>query len=238
MEAVVKIEAAKKTYRQGMVEVPALRGVDLELRRGDFLAFAGPSGSGKTTLLNLIGGLTKPTAGRISIEGKDLATLSKSRLSELRLHRIGFIFQAYNLIPVLTAYENAEFVLLMQKVDKDERREKVMRLLESVGLAGLEDRFPRELSGGQQQRVAIARAIVASPAIILADEPTANLDSKTAAQLLDTMEQLNREHQATFLFSTHDPAVMKRARTLVYLRDGQIERITSGNDFHPESVGD
>ncbi|MCP4654887.1 MAG: ABC transporter ATP-binding protein [bacterium] len=238
MEAVVKIEAAKKTYRQGMVEVPALRGVDLEVGRGDFLAFAGPSGSGKTTLLNLIGGLARPTSGRISIEGENLAALSKSRLSELRLHRIGFIFQAYNLIPVLTAYENAEFVLLLQKVDKEERREKVMSLLESVGLAGLENRFPRELSGGQQQRVAIARAIVASPAIILADEPTANLDSKTAAQLLDTMERLNREHQATFLFSTHDPAVMKRARTLVYLRDGQIERITSGNDFHPESVGD
>ncbi len=237
MEAVVKIEAAKKTYRQGMVEVPALRGVDLEVGRGDFLAFAGSSGSGKTTLLNLIGGLTRPTSGSISIEGEDLATLSKARLSELRLHRIGFIFQAYNLIPVLTAYENAEFVLLLRKVDKAKRREKVMRLLESVGLEGLENRFPRELSGGQQQRVAIARAIVASPAIILADEPTANLDSKTAAQLLDTMEQLNREHQATFLFSTHDPAVMKRARTLVFLRDGQIERITSGDEFHPESVG-
>ncbi len=234
MDTVVKIEAAKKTYRQGAVEVPALRGVDLEVERGDFLAFAGPSESGKTTLLNLIGGLTTPTAGHITIEGQDLATLSKGKLSDIRLQRIGFIFQAYNLIPVLTAFENAEFILLLQKVDADVRREKVMHLLELVGLSGMEDRFPRELSGGQQQRVAIARAIAAEPAIILADEPTANLDSKTAAQLLDTMEELNREKQATFLFSTHDPAVMKRARTLVYLRDGMIDRITSGDEMSAE----
>jgi putative ABC transport system ATP-binding protein len=230
-EAVVTIESVKKTYRQGEVDVPALRGVDLEVERGDFLAFAGPSGSGKTTLLNLIGGLAAPSDGRIAIEGRDLATMSKGERSTMRLQRIGFIFQAYNLIPVLTAYENAEFVLLLQKVDEQERCEKVMAMLEKVGLTGMENRFPRELSGGQQQRVAIARAIVAEPAIILADEPTANLDSKTAAQLLDTMELLNRQQQATFLFSTHDPAVMKRARRLVYLRDGQIERITTGDEL-------
>ncbi len=227
-DPVVAIEGATKIYLQGTVEVPALSGIDLEVERGAFLAFAGPSGSGKTTLLNLIGGLTSPTAGRVAIEGSDLAALSKAQLSELRLKRIGFIFQAYNLIPVLTAYENAEFVLLLQRVAEDVRRERVMRLLELVGLAGLEDRFPRELSGGQQQRVAIARAIAAEPALVLADEPTANLDSKTAGHLLDTMELLNREQQATFLFSTHDPAVMERARTLVDLRDGRIERIRTG----------
>jgi putative ABC transport system ATP-binding protein len=230
-EAVVTIESVKKTYRQGEVDVPALRGVDLEVERGDFLAFAGPSGSGKTTLLNLIGGLASPSNGRIAIEGRDLSTMSKGERSTMRLQRIGFIFQAYNLIPVLTAYENAEFVLLLQRADEQERREKVMAMLDKVGLSGMGNRFPRELSGGQQQRVAIARAIVAEPAIILADEPTANLDSKTAAQLLDTMELLNREKQATFLFSTHDPAVMKRAKRLVYLRDGQIERITTGDEI-------
>jgi putative ABC transport system ATP-binding protein len=227
LEPLVKIEGLKKTYRQGEVEVPALQGIDLTIRRGDLLAFAGPSGSGKTTLLNLIGGLMAPTAGRVLIEGRDLASLSPAALSDLRLRRIGFIFQAYNLIPVLTAYENTEFVMMLQKVDEAVRREKCMRLLETVGLEGMENRYPRELSGGQQQRVAIARAIVGEPAIILADEPTANLDSATAAQLLDTMEMLNREKQATFIFSTHDPAVMSRAKTLVRLRDGLVEKVES-----------
>ena len=225
MEPLVTIEGLKKTYRQGMVDVPALQGIDLTIRKSDFLAFAGPSGSGKTTLLNLIGGLMSPTAGRVLIEGQDLATLSPSALSDLRLRRIGFIFQAYNLIPVLTAYENTEFVMMLQKVDETVRREKCMGLLKTVGLEGMENRYPRELSGGQQQRVAIARAIVGEPAIILADEPTANLDSATAAQLLDTMEMLNRDKQATFIFSTHDPAVMQRARTLVRLRDGLVESV-------------
>ena len=225
MEPLVTIEGLKKTYRQGTVDVPALQGVDLTIRKGDFLAFAGPSGSGKTTLLNLIGGLMSPTAGRVLIEGQDLATLSLAALSDLRLRRIGFIFQAYNLMPVLTAYENTEFVMMLQKVDETVRREKCMGLLKTVGLEGMENRYPRELSGGQQQRVAIARAIVGEPAIVLADEPTANLDSATAAQLLDTMEMLNREKQATFIFSTHDPAVMQRAKTLVRLRDGMIESV-------------
>ncbi len=231
---VVAVSGLEKIYRQGDVEVPALRGVDLEIGRGDFLAFAGPSGSGKTTLLNLIGALARPTAGRVLVEGRDLSTVGKHALSDLRLHRIGFIFQAYNLIPVLTAYENAEFVLLLQKVDQAVRREKVMAMLDLVGLAGMENRYPRELSGGQQQRVAIARAIVSSPAIILADEPTANLDSKTAARLLETMEELNRREQATFVFSTHDPAVMKRARTLVYLKDGRVDRVTTGAEMVPD----
>ncbi len=225
MEPLVKIEGLKKTYRQGMVEVPALQGIDLTIRKGDFLAFAGHSGSGKTTLLNLIGGLMSPTAGRVLIEGQDMADLSPAALSDLRLRRIGFIFQAYNLIPVLTAYENTEFVMMLQKVDETVRREKCMSLLMTVGLEGMENRYPRELSGGQQQRVAIARAIVGEPAIVLADEPTANLDSATAAQLLDTMEMLNRDKQATFIFSTHDPAVMQRAKTLVRLRDGLVESV-------------
>ncbi len=225
MEPLVKIEGLKKTYRQGLVEVRALQGIDLTIQKGDFLAFAGPSGSGKTTLLNLIGGLMSPTAGSVFIEGQDLAEMSPADLSDLRLRRIGFIFQAYNLIPVLTAYENTEFVMMLQKVDETVRREKCMGLLRTVGLEGMENRFPRELSGGQQQRVAIARAIVGEPAIILADEPTANLDSTTAAQLLDTMEMLNRDKQATFIFSTHDPAVMERARTLVRLRDGMVESV-------------
>jgi putative ABC transport system ATP-binding protein len=225
LEALVKIEGLKKTYRQGLVEVPALQGIDLTIRKGDFLAFAGPSGSGKTTLLNLIGGLMSPTAGQVFIEDQDLAELSPAALSDLRLRRIGFIFQAYNLIPVLTAYENTEFVMMLQKVDEAVRREKCMGLLKTVGLEGMENRYPRELSGGQQQRVAIARAIVGEPAIVLADEPTANLDSATAAQLLDTMEMLNRDKQATFIFSTHDPDVMERASTLVRLRDGMIESV-------------
>ncbi len=225
MEPLVKIEGLKKTYRQGLVEVPALQGIDLTIRKGDFLAFAGPSGSGKTTLLNLIGGLMSPTAGRVFIEGQDMAGLSPAALSDLRLRRIGFIFQAYNLIPVLTAYENTEFVMMLQKVDETVRREKCMSLLKTVGLEGMEHRYPRELSGGQQQRVAIARAIVGEPAIVLADEPTANLDSATAAQLLDTMEMLNRDKQATFIFSTHDPDVMERASTLVRLRDGLVESV-------------
>ena len=225
MEPLVKIEGLKKTYRQGLVEVPALQGIDLTIRKGDFLAFAGPSGSGKTTLLNLIGGLMSPTAGRVLIEGQDLAGLSPAALSDLRLKRIGFIFQAYNLIPVLTAYENTEFVMMLQKVDPAVRREKCMKLLQTVGLEGMEHRYPRELSGGQQQRVAIARAIVGEPAIILADEPTANLDSGTAAQLLDTMEMLHRDKLATFIFSTHAPDVMERASTRVRLRDGLVESV-------------
>jgi putative ABC transport system ATP-binding protein len=223
VDDLVTIQGLKKTYQQGLVEVQALGGIDLAIRRGEFLAFAGPSGSGKTTLLNLIGGLMSPTAGSVSIEERDLAEMSPAALSDLRLHRIGFIFQAYNLIPVLTAFENAEFVLLLQKANENDRKDKVMRILKTVGLEGLENRYPRELSGGQQQRVAIARAVAAEPAIILADEPTANLDSSTAGMLLDTMEMLNQEKQATFIFSTHDPAVMKRARKLVYLRDGMID---------------
>jgi putative ABC transport system ATP-binding protein len=224
MEAIVKLESVTKNYGQGNVIVHALRGIDLEIKKGDFAAVAGPSGSGKTTLLNMISGLDRPSTGKVWVDKQDVTNLSRAQASRLRLNSIGFVFQAYNLIPVLTAYENAEYVLMLQGVPAAIRREKVMALLKQVGLEGMEKRFPRELSGGQQQRVAIARAIVAEPALVLADEPTANVDSKTAAALLDLMSELNREHQATFLFSTHDRNVMERSKRLIVIRDGMIDK--------------
>jgi putative ABC transport system ATP-binding protein len=226
MPEIVKLQEVTKVYQDGKVAVPALRGIDLLLQKGEFVAVAGPSGSGKTTLLNIIGGLDKPTQGSVFLEDKLLSTMTRGELSRLRLNRIGFIFQSYNLIPVLTAFENAEFVLLLQKHPAEERRQRVVNLLEEVGLSGLENRFPRDMSGGQQQRVAIARSIAPEPALILADEPTANVDSQTASELLDLMEKLNQEKKATFLFSTHDPAVMERARRLITLKDGRIEKDT------------
>jgi len=219
---IVELENVTRVYRQGSVDVHALRGLSLTVHRGEFTALCGPSGSGKTTSLNLIGALDKPTGGSVSLEGNDLGGLNRRRLSALRRDRIGFVFQAYNLMPVLTAYENAELVLWVQGKPVDERRSRVMALLAEVGLEGMEDRKPTGLSGGQQQRVAIARAIASDPAIVLADEPTANVDSETAAMLLDLMEKLNREHGVTFLFSTHDPQVMDRATRVVRLVDGRI----------------
>jgi putative ABC transport system ATP-binding protein len=222
MEPIVRLKEVTKDYGQGDVIVHALRGVTLNIEAGDFMAMAGPSGSGKSTLLNIIGGLDKPTSGEIEVEGRSIVALSISELSRLRRDRIGFIFQSYNLVPVLTAFENAEYVLMLQGAKIDERREKVNKLLNEVGLEGMENRFPRELSGGQQQRVAIARAIASDPALVLADEPTANVDSKTAAGLLDIMRRLNEERNVTFLFSTHDEKVMRHARKLLWLIDGQI----------------
>jgi putative ABC transport system ATP-binding protein len=221
--SIVKLDNVKKTYRQGSVDVPALRGLNLEIQKGEFTAISGPSGSGKSTALNLIGALDTPTSGEVYLEGKNLATLSRSVLSRMRRDRIGFVFQAYNLIPVLTAYENAEIVLALQGVAVSERRDKVMALLSEVGLEGMEHRRPDQLSGGQQQRVAIARAIAADPAVILADEPTANVDSETADKLLRIMEALNQNHHVTFIFSTHDPRVMERAKRNVRLVDGRVE---------------
>ncbi|MXX76601.1 MAG: ABC transporter ATP-binding protein [Holophagales bacterium] len=194
----------------------------MDVEAGEFTAICGPSGSGKTTMLNLIGALDAMTSGSIVLEGRELASLNKKELSELRRDRIGFVFQAYNLMPVLTAYENAEMVLWVQGVDGPSRRERVMGLLEQVGLKGMENRRPSELSGGQQQRVAIARAIASNPVVVLADEPTANVDSETAETLLDLMEELNREQGVTFVFSTHDPQVMERARRVVRLVDGRV----------------
>jgi len=221
-EWAVELKDVKKTYRTGPIEVPALRGISLQVAPGEFLAIAGPSGSGKTTLLNIIGGLDRADAGEVLVEKKNLQLLSRGELARLRLQRLGFVFQAYNLLPVLTAQENAEFTLLLQGVQVVQRKERVQKLFSEIGLAGLEHRRPGELSGGQQQRVAVARAMVTEPALILADEPTANLDSATAAALLEVMEQLNRTHNTTFVYSTHDPQVMERARRLIRLRDGQI----------------
>ena len=222
-DAIVSVEGVTKFYQQGRLEVPALRGLDLQVGPGELTALYGPSGSGKTTLLNLIGALDVPTSGRISIEGQDLGELSRKELSHVRRDRIGFVFQAYNLIPVLTAYENAEAVLALQGVEAAERRRRVEELFAEMRLDGLEDRRPDELSGGQQQRVAIARAIASDPAVVLADEPTANVDSETADRLLDIMEKLNRDRGATFIFSTHDPRVMERARRLVRIVDGRVD---------------
>ena len=221
---IVVLEGVHKTYRQGEVEVKALRGLDLRVAPGEFLALTGPSGSGKTTALNLIGALDRPSEGKVIVDGQDLGALGRGARSRLRRDRIGFVFQAYNLVPVLTAYENAEMVMRLQGADASERRERVMSLLREVGLGGMEDRRPTQLSGGQQQRVAIARAIASGPAVTLADEPTANVDSSTADKLLDIMERLNRERGATFIFSTHDPRVMERARRVVRMVDGQVER--------------
>ncbi len=221
--AVVRLRGVTKTYRQGAVDVHALRGLSLEIRKGEFTAVCGPSGSGKTTTLNVIGALDEPSSGTVCVEGRDLGSLSRKALSHLRRDRIGFVFQAYNLIPVLTAYENAEIVMALQGRPEEERQDRVMSLLADVGLAGMEHRRPHELSGGQQQRVAIARAIAANPAVVLADEPTANVDSETADKLLSIMENLNRNRGATFVFSTHDPRVMDRARRIVGLVDGRVE---------------
>lgn len=221
-EPIVELDDVHKTYRQGNVEVRALRGLDLTIERGEFTALCGPSGSGKTTVLNMAGALDVPSKGRVLLEGVDLASLGRRQRARVRRDRIGFVFQSYNLLPVLTAYENAELVLSLQNVPEAVRRDRVSGLLADVGLEGLGDRRPAELSGGQQQRVAIARALAPDPAVVLADEPTANVDSETAEQLLDLMEQLNRARGATFVFSTHDPRVMDRARRLVRIVDGRV----------------
>lgn len=221
-EPIISLRDVTKVYRQGSVDVHALRGLTMDVEAGEFTAICGPSGSGKTTMLNLIGALDAMTSGSIVLDGRELASLNKKELSELRRDRIGFVFQAYNLMPVLTAYENAEMVLWVQGVDGSSRRERVMGLLEQVGLKGMEHRRPSELSGGQQQRVAIARAIASNPVVVLADEPTANVDSETAETLLDLMEELNRGQGVTFVFSTHDPQVMERARRVVRLVDGRV----------------
>jgi putative ABC transport system ATP-binding protein len=219
---IARLDGVTRVFGKGAVAVHALRGVTLTLGAGDFAAMAGPSGSGKSTLLNVIGALDRPTDGTVEIAGVDLAALDRMERSRLRRDRIGFVFQSYNLVPVLTALENAEYVLMLQGVPKRERRNRVRAVLDAVGLGGLEHRYPRELSGGQQQRVAIARAIAPEPALVLADEPTANVDSDTGARLLDLMHGLHESKGVTFLFSTHDRAVMTRAERLLRLHDGRI----------------
>ena len=219
---VVDARHLTKTYKQGKLEVNALRGVSLEVTSGEFVVLAGPSGSGKTMLLNLIGALDKPTSGELFVDGSNLETMSRAELATLRRDRVGFVFQAYNLLPVLTALENTELVLMLRGISASERRERAAQMLSVVGLSTMMDRRPNELSGGQQQRVAVARAIAAAPSLILADEPTANLDSKTAESLMDLLSELNTKRGMTFLFSSHDPRVIGRAKRIVYLEDGQI----------------
>ncbi len=225
---ILEVRNLRKVYRTGEVETPALRGVDLILDEGEFASVVGPSGCGKTTLLNLIGGLDAPNSGTIIFEGVRLDQCSEKELSRIRLAHIGFVFQAYNLFPVLTALENVEYVMMLRAVPSAERRRKAMELLDSVDLAEMAHKRPTQLSGGQQQRVAVARAISTDPRLVLADEPTANLDSESAGQLLDLMEKLNREHGATFLFSTHDQRVVARARRVIHLRDGRVLKKNNG----------
>ena len=223
MEPIVSLRQVTKEYKTGEVITRALRGVDLDIAPGEFTAMVGPSGSGKSTLLNIIGGLDRPTSGEVVVDGQSVAELSDAQLGRMRRDRIGFIFQDYNLIPVLTAMENAEYVLMLQGQGAVQRHETVGRLLDQVGLQDLGSRYPRQMSGGQQQRVAIARAIASKPALVLADEPTANVDSKTATSLLEIMRALNRENNITFLFSTHDQNVMRFADRLIEIHDGKAK---------------
>ncbi|HEX8909607.1 MAG TPA: ABC transporter ATP-binding protein [Anaeromyxobacteraceae bacterium] len=223
MPPIVAVESVSKIYKLGKTEVPALRGVSLRIDRGEFLSIAGPSGSGKTTLLNLIGCVDVPTAGRVLVDGKDTKDLSERALTDLRLHRIGFIFQTFNLVQVLSVFQNVEFPLLLQGgLSRRERDGRVRALLEAVGLSEHLRHRPSELSGGQRQRVAVARALVTRPPLVLADEPTANLDSLTGGNIIDLMKDMNRRDGTTFVFSTHDPKVMAHATAIVRIADGQV----------------
>ncbi len=221
-DKVIVVNDIKKTYNPDKVPVEALRGINLEIAKGEFTAIVGPSGCGKSTLLNMLGGLDNPTSGRITIAGKDLSSLKENALIDFRLHHIGFVFQSYNLIPVLTAMENVAMIMELQGKPKAARIDRSMALLKSVGLEGKENKRPGELSGGQQQRVAVARALASSPTFVLADEPTANLDSVSTNNLLDIMAELNREQGTTFIFSTHDQRVIDKARRVIHLDDGLI----------------
>lgn len=223
-EPSVRTEDLWKTYGRGDTAVHAVQRISVSIERGEFVALCGPSGSGKTTLVNLVGGLTDPTEGRVWVDGKEVGGMSERQRARLRLNHIGFVFQAYNLLPVLTALENAEFPMMLRGVERETRREQVLELFEEIGLEGLHDRRPGALSGGQQQRVAVARAVLGAPALVLADEPTANLDTVASDALLDVMELLNRERSVTFIFCTHDPRVMRRARRIIRLVDGHVER--------------
>jgi putative ABC transport system ATP-binding protein len=231
-EALLVLEHVTRTYADH-VRVQAVDDVSLTLARGAFAALAGPSGSGKTTLLNLVGGLDRPDEGRIWIGGAEVSAMPAAEVAGFRLARVGFVFQAFNLFPVLTVLENVEFVAALQGMAPAVRHRRAEELLSVVGLKGLDRKRPNELSGGQQQRVAVARAILSEPEIVLADEPTANLDTGNAEHLLDVMERLNREKGVTFLFSTHDPRVMARAERVIHLRDGRIDR----NEEHPRGAG-
>jgi putative ABC transport system ATP-binding protein len=228
---IVSLTNVIKNYGHGEVITKALQGIDLKINQEDFSVIMGPSGCGKSTMLNIIGGLDKTTSGEVKFDGKDFNSLTNKELSIIRRNQIGFVFQNYNLLPVLTAYENAEYVLMLQEMPVSQRKEKVMHFFKEMGLDGLENRLPRELSGGQQQRVAIARAVVSDPLLVLADEITANVDSETAQSLLLLMEKLNKINKTTFLISTHDPTVIKLAKKVIVLKDGIIdkEKLSSEN---------
>jgi len=221
---IVSLTNVIKNYGHGEVITKALQGIDLKINQEDFSVIMGPSGCGKSTMLNIIGGLDKTTSGEVKFDGKDFNSLTNKELSIIRRNQIGFVFQNYNLLPVLTAYENAEYVLMLQEMPVSQRKEKVMHFFKEMGLDGLENRLPRELSGGQQQRVAIARAVVSDPLLVLADEITANVDSETAQSLLLLIEKLNKINKTTFLISTHDPEVIKFAKKVIVLKDGRIDK--------------
>ena len=222
--SLIELKNISKTYNTTAVPVHALKDVSLNIEQKEFTSIVGPSGSGKTTLLNILGGLDKPTSGQVTIDNKEITSMSAGKLVDFRLNNIGFVFQAYNLIPVLTAVENVEFIMLLQKLPKKERKQKAESLLYDVGLGDRMDSRPSQLSGGQQQRVAVARALASHPAFVLADEPTANLDSESAKALLDMMEEMNNKHNMTFIFSTHDARVIKRARRVITLEDGMVKK--------------
>jgi putative ABC transport system ATP-binding protein len=222
MKKVIETRNLHKIYTETEVEVRAVNGIDLSFEEGEFAAIVGPSGCGKTTLLNLLGGLDSPTSGSVIIDGTDISKFSSRKMIDFRLNNIGFVFQAYNLIPVLTARENAEFIMHLQNKTKAERKARIDELFRAIGIEGKEDVRPSRLSGGQQQRVAVARALASKPRFILADEPTANLDSKATGELLDIMRRLNEEENATFVFATHDQRVIERAKRVVYLEDGKV----------------
>ena len=220
---VIRLEGVHKTYSDNGVPVHALRGIDLQITRGEFTVISGPSGSGKTTLLNIIGALDTPTQGSVLLENEVLSKKSRDQVAAIRLRKLGFVFQAYNLIPVLTAMENIEFTMMLMGIEETQRHDRAMEVMRELDIEQLAGKRPNEMSGGQQQRVAVARAIVNNPSIILADEPTANLDSETGSNLLDLMQRMNREHNLTFIFSSHDQHVIDRAQRLLILRDGVIE---------------
>lgn len=222
MMKVLELSNVHKVYNSTHIEVHAVKGVTIDFEKGEFAAIVGPSGSGKTTLLNMIGGLDKPSDGKILVNDTDLSTLKSSKVIDFRMKNIGFVFQSYNLIPVLTAKENVEFIMNLQKWPKEKRDKRTMELLEAVGLADRAGSRPSQLSGGQQQRVTVARALASKPRFVLADEPTANLDSKSSENLLDIMEKLNKEENITFIFSTHDPRVVRKARRVISLEDGKV----------------
>lgn len=221
-DIVIKADNLHKVYNENKIPVNALNGINMEIKEGEFTAIVGPSGCGKTTLLNIIGGLDHPTVGKVWVSGEDISDMKDSKLIDFRLKNIGFVFQAYNLIPVLTTMENVEFIMLLQKQDKNLREKRAMELLEQMGIADKANKRPNELSGGQQQRVAVARALASKPKFILADEPTANLDSKSTENLLDIMAKMNEEEKATFVFSTHDQRVIDKAKRIITLEDGAI----------------